>query len=238
MKKHVDNIPIYRQFISFLSEGLNVLDEDAVHSIRKFVTSEQHVSGGFQDRAQAPDMYYSLFGYWLSSALNLNSQLEKLKDFISSEKEKEHQIVEQFAMMLMETGLFSKKHKTSLVIKLFFKHKYAGNFAYQLFLLLLLVDASGRKMWLVRWGASLFLRFYKSEENAPCSMVAALLVAKQELGLKTNIETQKLLSYFDDKNGFKTFLHTGEADMLSTSVALFALRKSGFDMRLVAPVLL
>jgi hypothetical protein len=81
----------------------------------------------------------------------------------------------------------------------------------------------------------LFLFYYKPLGNHPCSMVAAMTVAKHEVGLDTLNLEKKLLAYFDEKSAFKAFEQVQTGDMLSTAVALFALQKTEFDLRLIAP---
>lgn len=238
MKQGVDHIPVYRQFISLIEDGLSLLDDEAIILIKKFIEEKQHVSGGFVDRGEAPDLYYSMFGFFLSSALKLDTQLDLLKSFISEEKRKNHNPVETFSFMLIDSALSSVKYGVWKLIRESTVKGYTANFAYQIFLLFLVADAGGKRMGILRFFMRIWIKFYNPRENVPCSMIAALTVAKKELGIKTKSEQLELIDYFDDECGFRAFTHAEVCDMLSTAVALFALRKTDFDLRLVASVCL
>ena len=231
--------PIYRQFITLLNSGLACLDDETQSELREFVGKNQHVSGSFIDRGGAPDLYYSLFGYWMAEALMMNKQLESLKDFISTKKKDEHtNTVDRYALMLIELGTFENGKPRIQLARQIFNRDYKANFSYQLFLFLLVFDAKyGRKYWLYTF-VRLWLRFYKPPVGSPCSMIAALVVARAEVGLDSDILQKQLLTFFDANIGFKAFDHLNTGDMLSTSVALFALKKTGFDMRIIAPACL
>ncbi len=232
-------IPIYRQFIDLLVSGLSFLDEETQNELRDFVSKNQHADGGFVDRGGAADLYYSLFGFWMAEALNMEKQLESLKGFISIKKKEEHiNTVDRFALMLIDLGTHHGEKPRVQLIKQLFNPDYQANFSYQLFLFLLVFDARfGRKPGL-NFFVRLWLRFYRLPVGSPCSMLAAITVARVEVGLKVDIFQKQLLAYFDENSGFKAFDHLTTGDMLSTSVALFALKKSGFDMRLIAPTCL
>ena len=227
------HIPVYKQFIGLLKSGIDLLDENTQLEIRQFITGRQHADGGFVDRAGRPDLYYSLFGFWLASAFNMRKELDRLKHFIQDKKETKNQ-VEQYVVQLIHLGLSSKKPSGNL-LKMFLKRAQQVNFSYQLFLFLLVFDARyGKKQGLYLL-VKLFLVFYKPAGNPPCSMVAALTVVKHEVGLDTRDMPKKLLAFFDEKSAFKTFEQVQMGDMLSTAVALFALQKTGFDLRPVVP---
>ena len=232
-------IPIYRQFIDLLISGLSFLDEETQNELRDFVSKNQHANGGFVDRGGTPDLYYSLFGFWMVEALSLDKQLESLNEFISTKKKDEPKnTVDRFALMLIELGSFRGEKPRIHLMKQLFKRDYQANFSYQLFLFLLVFDARyGRKPGLNIF-VRLWLRFYKPPVGSPCSMLAALIVARTEVGLNADILQKQLFAYFDENSGFKAFDHLTTGDMLSTSVALFALKKTGFDMRLIAPTCL
>jgi len=51
-------------------------------------------------------------------------------------------------------------------------------------------------------------------------------------------ETELLMSFACESGGFKAFAHLDQADMLSTAVALFALKFTGSDLRLLKPACL
>ncbi|MCA1758796.1 MAG: hypothetical protein LC658_03420, partial [Bacteroidales bacterium] len=108
---------------------------------------------------------------------------------------------------------------------------------YRLFLFLLAFDALYRNKTIYFFARPL-LSFYSPPAESPCSIHAAISVARQKAGLDNKKEMKLLLSFFEEGKGFKTFRETDEPDLLSTAVALFALKFAGADLRLVTPTCL
>ncbi len=234
MSPEKNHNPIYQQFIQCLQAGLNLLDDESRREIVRFVVGRQHSSGGFVDRGEQPDLYYSLFGFWLASALELQTELEHLKGFIQ-DREEETNPVDRFALMLLQQAFFQKKEGQLNFFRELLTNDHPVNFSYQLFLFLLVFDARyGKKRWLYFF-VRLLLRWYQPAVGSPASLVAALTIARYEVGLKTEEMQQELLAYFAEDTGFKAFKHVETGDLLSMGVSLFALQKTGFDLRLIAP---
>ncbi|MGD9930945.1 MAG: hypothetical protein AB7U05_13085 [Mangrovibacterium sp.] len=229
-------IPIHLQFVELVEKAFDLLDAEAQQKVIQFVIGRQHPGGAFVDRAGTPDLYYSLFGFWLASALKMKDQLMLLQKYTSARSvDDERNLINKSALALIRQGLSGKKKMRLNFFRVFLKRDYQVNFSYQLFLFLLVFDASvGRRSWLY-FVARLVLRMYQLPIGAPCSMLAALLVARHEVGLETAKLQKRILAYFDEANGFKAFEQMDSGDMLSTGVALFALQKTGFDLRLLAP---
>lgn len=214
-----------------------LLDETSQKEIREFVACQQNQNGAFTNRGGYPDMYYSLFGVWLSQALGLTPQINKLKTFSGKFQPDKENIVEQFALLLIKVVAdkdFKKPTVFSLVNIIIEGGKYI-NPAYQVFLFLLSFDALYGKNRFLYFFFSVVLNFYRSPEDAPCSICAAELVAKYLVGKNVEKEIQNQLSYFEAGKGFKVFKELENADLLSTAVALFALKKVGADLRILAP---
>jgi len=181
MSSNKNHCPIYLQFTHCLQAGLDLLDEKSRQEIVRFVIGRQHNSGGFMDRGEQPDLYYSLFGFWLASALNSNAELERLKDFVRDRKG-EANPVNRFALMLIQQAMFQKKEGQLKFFGELLKSDHPVNFSYQLFLFLLVFDARyGKKRWLYFF-VRLLLRWYKQPVGSPASLIAALTIARHEVG--------------------------------------------------------
>ncbi len=214
-----------------------MLDETSRAEVADFVKTQQHKNGAFTDRAGNPDLYYSLFGAWLSKALNLDDQLTSLRKFVLSGKFASQKGVSQFSVLLLGLMTGVSEYRKSGILKLvriFRETKNLGP-AYRFFLFMLSFDALFGKNRLVYFFTGIILRFYKPSEDLPCSFLAALLLAKFITGGKINRETLLLQAFFEKGEGFKAFREQPNADLLSTAVALFALKKTGTDLRLIAP---
>ena len=227
---------LYLQFIETVRQGVNLLGDEQQAEVAEFVRQSQHSSGGYTDRAGSPDLYYSVFGSWLGEALDLKDSLLALNGWLEEQKLDDQQnSVHRFSLLfLQQTRLGKRLSAYSLAQKLMMRD-FPANFTYQIFLILLLVDTSyGQKSWLCflgRW----MLRFYSIPKEAPSSVIAALMVARSSLGLKTSEFAADLLDGFQKEGAFVAFRGMDDPDLLSTGVALFALLRSGEDLREIAP---
>ena len=230
--------PFYQQFIERIREGLALLDEESQSLVKLFVRSHQHENGAFINRGGNPDLYYSLFGTWLSEALQMEEQKEGMQIFVNSLQPEEYRMVDAFALLLIQLVLNKTKVKKPgafQLVKMAFQKGKQVNTAYRFFLFLLSFDAFYGNNSFIIFFMNLFLRFYKIPDDAPCSIFSALLMAKHITGRKVQRDVEQLFKYFEANKGFKAFKEGENADLLSTAVALFALKTVGADVRIVAP---
>ncbi len=233
--------PILRQFIQSVQKGFGLLDKTSQAEVREFVKMQQHKNGGFTDRGGNPDLYYSLFGVWLSVGLDLTHVLEKHKSFISQADTMQNKAVDKSALILIQIVLFGDDYKRPslfTVLKMFFQFGIQTNIWYRVFLFLLTFDALYGRKRVLYYFAHIWLQFYKPPNDAPCSIYSALMVMKSQVGLSVEKEISKLLSYFEEGRGFKAFQHLGTGDLLSTAVALFSLKFVNADLRVITPTFL
>lgn len=229
--------PVFRQFISEIGKGFLLLDESSRAEIIEFVKSQQHKNGAFNDRSGNPDLYYSLFGCWIIKAMQLVEEQKKLKRYIS-EVTDSYKIVDKFSLLLIRLTLEEKSfQKPSLTELLRWIKKDAKNLnaAYRFFLFMLSFDALFGRNRLVYFFIRLFLNFYRPPKVLPCSFFAAMILAKFLTNKNVEKESKTLLQYFEKEKGFKVFPEQENADLLSTAVSLFALKKIGADLRTIAP---
>ncbi|WP_163717254.1 prenyltransferase/squalene oxidase repeat-containing protein [Mangrovibacterium lignilyticum] len=227
---------LYRQFIAKIKLGLRLLGDEQQTEIRQFVINSQHQSGGFTDRGGAPDLYYSVFGSWMAEALDLKPEITRLESWIKSLKDEEQgNGIHRFSLLFLQQSLIQQRMSPLNLTKKLLLRDFPVNFSYQLFLALLLVDtAYGQKRW-VRVFGRIMLTFYRLPQQVPCSMVAALLVARSSLKMRTASLQKNLVQYFRPEKAFVAFAPMEEPDLLSTGVALFALEKAQTDLREIAP---
>jgi len=239
MNNKQKHIPIYKQLIGLIATGFNLLNKESQQEVRQFIADNQLTDGGFSDRGGISDMYYSLFGFWLSKALNMEETLDRFNRFIQTKKlDESGNTLDHFAFLMIKSELDNPKRSPRFKWNLIQSSHLSINFSYRIFLFLLRIDARHRPTTLFYLPVSLWLKFYKPSPDSSCSMIAALTVVRVNAGLNCHQQQKDLLAYFEEKKGFKAFDHVKTGDMLSTAVALFALWKTGFDMRLVAPTCL
>lgn len=236
-----DDTPVCRKLVETVRSGFLALDEPVQNEIKAFVASQQNKTGGFMDRAGMPDLYYSLFGLWLSSATEQKELQNNLKDFVVNKNSSESKSpVEDLALILIKSELESdfKKQSVLSIIRMVMKKGKMIELSYQFFLISIVIDAVGKNKRLYYFFARIWLSFYEPKGNIPCSISAALVYARKILGLNTH-KKQKELAVFAAKNGgFRAFGTLETADTLSTGVALFVLKETDADLRVIKPACL
>ncbi|MCG6185863.1 prenyltransferase/squalene oxidase repeat-containing protein [Maribellus maritimus] len=221
-----------------MEKGFLLLNKASRAEVAEFIRTQQHKNGAFTDRAGSPDLYYSLFGCWLSKGLKLNEQLTKLSQHISTFQHDEKKVIDKFSWLLILLSLEEEKFQKPSFFELLRWLSKSGknvNTAYRFFLFVLSFDALFGKNSVVYFFVRIFLKFYKLPEDLPCSFSAALLMAKFLTGKNVKHEAENLLHYFEKGEGFKVFPEQPNADLLSTAVALFTLKTIGQDLRVLAP---
>jgi hypothetical protein len=264
MNQSQPNIPLYRQMVSLLRNALDVLDEQGQTEVFQFLKSQQNTDGGFKDRGGRSDLYYSLFGMLLLRAMQTgdrrpeteivlelverssqpgtrNLELEtKLKHFILHQSAiKVPGFIEQCCLALLQKDLrISRFSRTKTLLKLtrsFWKERYSINLSYRSFVLFLTMDAVLPFRGLLQRFSGKMLSRVEVNEHSPCSEIAAKVFLLKMLGKDSSDEQQLLMSFASESGGFRSFQHLEQADMLSTAVALFALKNADCDIRLLTP---
>lgn len=169
--------------------------------------------------------------------------LLKFKEFIDCQSNsKVPGFIERCCLALLQkefgTGRFSRLKSLLSLGRSFWEERHSINLSYRSFVLFLTLDAvfpfpaiSKRLSWRISSGTTV-------DQHSPCSEVAAK-VFLQKMMNQDGTEEQKLLtSFICESGGFKAFQHLQQADMLSTAVALFALKDDGSDLRLLKPACL
>ena len=234
---------LYKQLSGFVAKGAGLLDGDNVGEIEYFVSSLQNADGGFSDRAGHSDLYYSLFAHFVLKGIRRTDHQKKLKCFVAERgKSKGNQLVDFCCLAILNKELkgnyFRGLKYLFSALKCSVVKSYGGSDVYPYFLLLLTLDVHGFNNRLARYFAR---RFYRDEavlQGLPCPALAAQIVFQNQLGRDVRGDCKLLTSYFDGQSGFKVFPDAVAADLLSTSVALFALKTCNFDSALFAPVCL
>jgi hypothetical protein len=237
MNKNEDT-PVYRQLVNTIRSGFLALDESVQNEITTFIKSQQNKNGGFVDRAGHSDLYYSLFGLWLSLATDQSELQKQLKSFVLNKTTSESKSpVEDLALLLIKSELDTSPEKQSVfsIIRTVFKKGRMIELSYQFFLISLVIDAVGKNRGIYYFFARIWIYFYKPKGNIPCSLTAALLYARKILGLNTQNLQKKLSEFVIETGGFKAFEAVENADSLSTGVALFVLKETDFDLRVITP---
>lgn len=221
---------------STLTRSLNLLNDESIDSLKIFVIGRQTASGGFSDRAGRADLYYSLFGLFVSEALGMKEVMPGLRRYVESEILRGNiGGVHLHCAAILSSKLNCDNYNRSYFID---KLRVTSSSpsqqpAYHYFLNLL-------SSWYLNDYAGLLLisrklKSLESESLLPCPVLAAYTVLRKSF--RKNVEGQKadLLSYLKDNGGFKAVHNAPVSDLLSTAVAVYALRFAGHDLRTMKP---
>ncbi|MBP8960090.1 MAG: hypothetical protein KBG40_06650 [Bacteroidales bacterium] len=220
-----------------LKNSLNVMEPYGVENLKGYVRSNQAQSGGFINKAGVADIYYTLFGYFLAEALELKEILSSVAGFVETEIE---QSIPSGVNLYCEAILAAKSGKKKLLNKSLRKEiKSAQNIkmsklpVYEMFMRLLtyyyLNDYKG------------FYRLKKQlpeldkDVSLPCPVISAMLVIRQCFNLPVDGLQNNVMLYYNNHGGFFAGHGSTVPDLLSTSVALYALRFSDADLSMIKP---
>jgi hypothetical protein len=242
-----------------LRDSLVLLNEETNGDIRVFVKQKQTAEGGFVDRAGKNDLYYSLFGYFIAEAFSLKEVLESLKVFVKAEiTSKDLKGVPLFCAAILYSKLF-KTDRTSLKLSEKIKLELKSSdqhIQYSSFMgflaLYYLEDFFTLKNLLKTFeaGSSLHQQISKSAHqhintsvhqristsaHLPCPVTAANAILRELTGKPDHFSEVKIKSFYRNNGGFAALLNTPAEDLLSTGIALYALKFINADLRLIKP---
>ena len=220
-----------------LKRSLKVMDTHAIEGLKEFVKRNQTQSGGFMDKAGRADIYYTLFGYYLADALELNEMIPSLENFAESGIRQNNLA----GVHLYCAAIISARSGNDRLPVKMLRDRVRNNVieqlnkqpAYGAFLTLLtcyyLQDY--KTLYLIRKQ----LTGLNSTSSLPCPVVSALLVLQRSFNKPVSGLKNTLLSFYDGHGGFNAIREAPVPDLLSTAVALYALRFAGADIRRIKP---
>ena len=227
-----------------LKKGVGLLDEETQAELRAWVNSQQNEAGGFSDRGGACDLYYTLFGFFLADALEMERVMSRLKVYVKNiAKDESVMGINLFCAAILHSSLFPDDPETGKFIRRIRKIKDGDgtfNGEYSRFLVVLsliyLRDHLGAWKALKAFGrANRNKDRQENERGRPCPVVAAaLILAFIKSGFKIG-DASQIMAFYQGNGGFAALADAPAPDLLSTAVALFALQFLGYDMCLIRP---
>ena len=220
-----------------LRKSLALLDPGTINDIKKFVADRQHPSGGFTDRAGKADLYYSLFGFYLAQALEMNDILQGTGEFVRNETGKSMPTgVNLKCAAILANELTDDKKLIRKLLKNIhreFKEHNAKQAEYGAFLDLLVAYQTGDYIQALR------IRKHLSKLNdpraLPSTVLAALIVLHSSFSKPVAELQDRLTVQFYSGGGFRALKNTVTTDLLSTAASLYALRFSEYDLTIIKP---
>jgi len=82
-----------------LQNATSKLNEEANLLIKEFILTQLHKDGGFKDRNNKPDLYYSVFGYSLLYIYNMDMDTEKQLAFLKKQQKEDLDLVHAVSLI-------------------------------------------------------------------------------------------------------------------------------------------
>lgn len=220
-----------------LKRSLNVLDTHAIEGLRKYVINHRTQSGGFADKAGRADIYYTLFGFFLADALEMEEIIPSMSRYVESRTSENNLTgIHLYCAVILSarlgiTGPAVKSWRRKVSVRL--SSQLGDQPAYGAFLNLLTCYYAEdyKNIYLIKKHLNTLSR----HTDLPCPVVAALLVMERSFNKPVNKLKNDLLSFYGGNGGFKATRGAPSPDLLSTAVALYALRFADADLRTIKP---
>jgi prenyltransferase beta subunit len=219
-----------------LKSSIELLDKELLAEIKNYIMQKQTKQGGFSDKAGKCDIYYSLFGYYVSEALDLPETRQPLKAFVNESVKQPLNGVNLYCASILYAKLFEmdanyrslRKQVVRNLSEVTNQHSEYTSFLGILALYYLGDYLSVKKI----------LNQYKSfqwSNSLPCPVTAATTILLNIKGKNENSAPKRLMSFYRGKGDFAALKNAPASDLLSTATALYALRFIDSDLRLIKP---
>lgn len=220
-----------------LKRSLHMLDAQTLAELKTYIKQQQTAEGGFADRGGKCDLYYSLFGCFLAEALEINDVFPALKGYIEKVVQ-----TQQLKGVYLHTAAI-------LYVKLFDAESFPQALRLKVHQDLLNPENkqgaySGFMSMLTFYYLKDYYGLYRVQKRLksigirseiPCSVTAALLVLQACFGKPIQSLEKQLHTFYIEDGSFKAITRAPAGDLLSTGVALYALRFANADIRMIAP---
>ena len=222
---------------SVLSKSLGMLAPEVLNEIRTFILNQQTSEGGFSDRGGKCDLYYTLFGFYIAEAHQVNEVMEPLKMYVAQTvRTKSLSGVYRFCGAILYARLIgidstSEILRTQIVADLI--NTDSQHPEYSSFLGILALYYLG-DYYNIQKVINQFKLSSKLNEHS-CPVVAATAIMLGMAGNHQSGATEMLKSFYRGNGGFAALHRAPSEDLLSTAVALYALHFLDADLRLIKP---
>jgi len=219
---------------SVLLKSTAIIDADVQAEIKNHILKSFTKDGGFADRGGKTDLYYSMFGCFVAEALSVNEVFPALKEFVETKiDDPSLSGINLRCAAILYTKLNGFNSTTNkLISKIKSEMSNTEKTDYSVFLDTLALYYLQDFRSLHRLVKSSIFDF---KGETPSTVVAAKAVLNG-IGQKSTKEIEaKLMLYYRGKGGFVALQKSPIEDLLSTAVAIYALRFIDSDIKNIKP---
>lgn len=228
----IKNLPEHQ-----LVKAFAILNPTIREEINAFLQQNISSEGGFVNREGKPDLYYSLFGFFILRAFGMTKEQKAMHDFIlKAAPVAEPPKPEFFAGTILIGALLPHDQTTGVLKATLRRYLFSTDQCsdYQIFMGMLAFFYLKDYTSLSRL---IFLHKNHGSEvkNLPSSILAASMVLAKLRGKNSMTYERELMTFYNKTGGFKALKNAPLPDLLSTAVSLYALSFCGADTRLIMP---
>jgi hypothetical protein len=211
-----------------LARSVRMLDEQTIDEIKSYIKGQQTITGGFADRGGKSSLYYSLFGCYIAEALEIDEIKPALRGYLNSAINTEELCgIDIKCALILYIKLFGHKKIPPSLLK---NDKIAAQYSDFINLLTYYYSEDFISLYLIRQK----MKNAKPNAEMPCSVLAASLILQHGSNTWAANSWQWMSNCYKN-GGFSAFSKTAHGDLLSTGVALYALRFSDSDLSIIKP---
>jgi len=222
---------------SVLQKSTSIIDTDIQVEIKNHILKSITKDGGFADRGGKSDIYYSLFGCLIAEALSVKEIFPHLKDYVKK-------VVTENSLsgihLYCGSILYAKLHgfdsttdRLRKKVEIELLSKEGGSSEYNYFIGLLTLYYLQDYRFILKLKKR--IKGFRTERETTCSLTAAEAMINGALGKNTTDSEIKLKAFYRGNGGFVALQKAPIADLLSTAVALYALRFIDSDLTNIKP---
>jgi hypothetical protein len=212
-----------------LSRSVKMIDEETIASMKAFVRSRQTTEGGFADRGGKCDLYYTLFGCFIAEALGIQGVMPSLKEYIRKTALKDNpEGIHRKCAVILYAKLFGPGTLPPALKK---PGKLSASYSDFINLLAYYYSVDYPSLFRIQRKISTG----KQGDELPCSVVAAHLILEDCSGKPLKNLKDRLNGFYRNSGSFAAVERAPAGDLLSTGVALYALRFVNSEVRIIKP---
>lgn len=211
-----------------LARSVIILDDQTNSEIKSYIKGQQTTMGGFADRGGKSNLYYSLFGLYIAEALEIEEIKPALKGYlINAINTNKLSGIDLKCALILYIKLFGSKKIPASLVK---NDHIAAQYSDFINLLAYLYSENYFSLFLIKQK----LKKIKPNAGMPCSVLAAGLILQYGSKMHSEDPWEWMNSYYR-KGSFSAFSNIAHGDLLSTGVALYALRFADSNLSIIKP---
>lgn len=235
-RKYLGKIRAY-SLENVLRKSTILLDQQTIEEIKVFLKNQQTPLGGFADKGGKCSLYYTLFGLFAAEALNQQEVMPSLRKYIKEIIETDDlKGIDLNCAVILFVKLFDNRSiERNLRIKLLSKYRKAKSQQSNYSLFLNLLTAYYLEDYWRLYRIQKEMKRNQLNAEKPCPVTSAQLIIQDCFRLNVDESRIQLNSFYREDGSFSATKRAPLGDLLSTGVALYALKFTNHDLRFMKP---